>query len=254
MAEELARGFRGQEVADVLAVVAVQQARSGDRAAAKKTFGEAMERTLADPDPVSRNPRLAGLVEHLAGAGELAAARVAIEAIQGDEGDQAHALVSLAKGQAKAGDKAGARASLVAAFEAAKKITARERVINDSIDARKDQAFREIETAQVELGAFPDALATVMVHGHQGLKGDIQAGYAGFQARQGDLAAALKTAESIRDAGYKAEAFRSIAHGQSWSGRRDAAHDWAAGLGSPQERALGLLGVVEGVLERRKGG
>jgi len=126
-------------------------------------------------------------------------------------------------------------------------------VINDAVAARKDQVFRDIESAQVDLGAFPDALATVTVHGHKDLKADIQAEYAGLQARQGDIAAALKTADSIQDAGYKAEAFRKIAHAQSRTGRRDVAHDWAAKLGSPQERALALLGVVEGVCARRRG-
>ncbi len=250
--EELAQGLR-HEVADILAVVAAEQAKAGDRAAAKKTFQEAMDMTLTESDGVMKTARLRGMVELLAGAGELEAAKVAIEAIQGDEGSKAHALVSLAKAQAKAGDKTGARANLVAAFQAAQEIKALPNVINDLVADRKDQVFRDIESAQVELGAFPDALATVTVHGHKGLKGDIQAGYAGLQARQGDIAAALKTAESIHDAGYKAEAFRKIADAQSRSGRRDVAHDWAAKLGSPQERALALLGVVEGVFARRRG-
>jgi RNA polymerase sigma factor (sigma-70 family) len=249
--EELARGLR-HEVADVLAVVAVEQAKAGDRAAAKQNFREAMDLTLAESDGVMKTQRLRGLVEHLAAAGELKAAEVAIEALKGDEANKAHALVALAKARAKAGDNAGARADLIAAFEVAKETKALPNVINDNVADRKDQAFRDIESAQVALGSFADALVTATVHGHKGLKGEIQAAYAGSQARQGDVAAALKTAESIEDAGFKGEAFRNIALAQSRTGRRDVAHDWAANLGAPQERALALLGVVEGVLERRR--
>ena len=69
-------------------------------------------------DGVIKTQRLRGHGRGPGGRGELEAARVAIEAIQGDGDDKAHALVALAKAQAKAGDKTGARASLVAAFEA----------------------------------------------------------------------------------------------------------------------------------------
>ena len=250
MDEELGQGMR-HEVADVLAVIGAEQAKSGDRAAAKKTFQEAIELTLAERDGAGKTQRLRGIVELLSGAGELEAARVAIEAIQGDEANKARALVALAKGQFKAGDKMGARASLATAFGLVKDVNKLPNVLDDNIDARKDFVYRDIEGAQVAMGAFADAVATARVHGHKGLLGDIQAGYAGSQARQGDLAAALATAEGIADAGYKAEAFRSIAHAQSLAGRRDAAHDWAVKLDSPQERALGILGVVEGVIARR---
>ena len=250
MDEDLAQGMR-HEVADVLAVIAAEQARSGDRAAAKKTFQEAMELTLAERDGPGKTQRLRGIVELLAAAGQLEASRVAIEAIQGDEADKAQALVSLSKGQFKAGDKVGARASIATALGLVKDIKKRPNVINENVDDRKDFVYRDIESAQVAMGAFADAVATARVHGHKGLLGEIQAGYAGSQARQGDLAAALKTAEGISDAGYKAEAFRQIAHAQSLAGRRDAAHDWAIKLGSPQERALALLGVVEGGIARR---
>ncbi len=47
--------------------------------------------------------------------------------------------------------------------------------------------------------------------------------------------------------------FRRIALARARSGRRDAAHEWAARLGTPQERALALLGVVEGIFAQRRG-
>ncbi len=139
------------------------------------------------------------------------------------------------------------------AFEAAKEIKALPNMINDNIGRRKDEAFRAIATAQVDLGEIRDALATVSAHDNKALKAEIQAQAAGFQARQGDFAGALKTAESIADAGSKAKALAKIAQAQSRTGQQDVAHDWAAKLSSPQERALTLLGVVEGVFARRRG-
>ncbi len=96
------------EVADVLIAIATEQARSGDRPAAKKTFGEAMQLIQAERDGAIKTQRLRVLVEALAGAVELEGAKVAIEAIHGDEANKALALVWLAKAQAKAGNKPGA--------------------------------------------------------------------------------------------------------------------------------------------------
>ena len=247
-AEKFNAEMTRHDIADVLIVVAAEQARTGDRAAAKKTFGEAMEMILGEPAGVIKTQRLRGLVEALAGAGELEAARTAIEAIEGDEANKAKALVALAKAQAKAGDRTSARASLSAAFDPAREIKAIPNMINDDIASRKDETFRAIAMAQVELGEIADALATVSAHANEKLKAEIQAEVAGLQARQGDLTAATKTAEAIQDGGFKAEAFLRIAHARSRTGQRDVAHDWAARLDSPQERALALLGVAEGIL------
>ncbi len=134
------------DIADVLIVVAAEQARTGDRAAAKKTFGEAMEMILGEPPGlgVLRTQRLRGLVEALAGAGELEAARTAIEAIQGDEANKAKALVALAKAQARAGDRTSAKESLNAAFDPAREIKADPNTINDNVAFRKDETFRAV--------------------------------------------------------------------------------------------------------------
>ena len=243
------------DIADVLIVVAAEQARTGDRSAAKKTFGESMEMILGEPPGlgVLKTQRLRGLVEALAGAGELEAARTAIEAIQGDEANKAKALVALAKAQARAGDRTSARASLSAAFDPAREIKADPNTINDNVADRKDETFRAVAMAQVELGEGTDALTTVSAHSNEQLKAEVQAEVAGLQARRGDLAAASKTAEAIKDVGFKAEALSRIAHARSRTGRRDVAHDWAARLDSPQERALALVGVAEGVIARRRG-
>jgi tetratricopeptide (TPR) repeat protein len=249
MNAEMTRG----EIPDVLIAVATAQAKAGDRAAAKKTFGEAMEMIQRERDGVIKTQRLRGFVEALTAAGELEAAKVAIEAIERDGHNTALALVALSKAQAKAGDKAGAMASLIAAVESAMEIKARANLINDNVAWNKDEAFRAIARAQVEVGEIAEALATVSAHDNQRIQAEIQAEVAGFQARQGDVAAAMKTAESIANADSKAEALMRIAHFQSKMGRRDVAHDWAARRGSPQERALALLGVVEGVFAQRRG-
>ncbi len=240
------------EIPDVLIAVATAQAKAGDRAAAKKTFGEAMEIIDGERDGVGKTQRLRVFVEALTAAGELKAAKVAIDAIERDEHNKALALVALGKAQAKAGNKAGAMASLIAAVESAMEIKARANLINDNVAWNKDEAFRAIAKAQVEVGDIAEALATVSAHANQRIEAEIRAEVAGFQARQGDVAAAMKTAESIANADSKAEALMRIAHFQSKMGRRDVAHDWAARRGSLQERALALLGVVEGVFAQRR--
>jgi tetratricopeptide (TPR) repeat protein len=250
--EQMNADMTRSEIPDVLIAVATAQAKAGNRAAAKKTFGEAMEMIQGERNGVIKTQRLRGFVEALTVAGELEAAKVAIEAIERDEHNKTLALVALGKAQAKAGDKAGAMASLIAAFESANEIKARANLINDNVAWNKDEAFRAIARAQVEVGDIAEALVTVSAHDNQSIRAEIQAEVAGFQARQGDVAAAMKTAESIANASSKAEALMRIAHFQSKMGRREAAHDWAAQRGSPQERALALLGVVEGVFAQRR--
>ena len=234
MGERMNAEMTRPEAADVLIAVATAQAKAGDRATAKKTFSEAMEMIQAEREGVIKTQRLRGFVEALSAAGELEAAKVAIEAFQGDEHNKALALVALAKAEAKVGKKPSARASLIEAFEAAKAIKARANVINDNVAWNKDEAFRAISMAQVEVGDIPGALATVSAQSSSNLKAEIQAEVAGFQARQGDVAAALKTAEGIPDAGSKAEALLRIAHVQSKAGQRDVAHDWAARAAHPR--------------------
>ncbi len=207
-----------------------------------------MEMIQDERDGVLKTQRLRGFVEVLATAGELEAAKVAVEAIHSDGSNKALALVALAKAQARVGDKAKARTSLIAAFEAAGEIKARADLINDNVASNKDEAFYAIAKAQAEVGDIPAALATVSAHNNQNLKSGVQAEVAGSQARQGDVAGALKTAESIASAGSKAEAFLRIAHAQSKSGRRDVAHDWAAKLGSPQELRAGITRSGRGCL------
>jgi hypothetical protein len=253
MGERMNAQITRDEIPDVLIAVATAQAKAGDRAVAKKTFAEAMEMIQGERAGVGKTQRLRGFVEALANAGELEAARVAIEAIQGDEHNKALALVALAKAQARAGDKGGAKASLTAAFGAAREIKPRADVINDNVAWSKDEAFRAIAMAQIEAGDTSAALATVAAHTNADLKAEIQAEVAGYQAREGDIAGALKMAEGITNAGSKAEALLRIAHFQSKAGGRDIARDWAARRGSPQERALALLGVVEGVFAGRRG-
>ncbi len=140
-AEKINAELARHDIADVLIVVAAEQARKGDRTAAKKTFGEAMEMILGEPAGGLKTQRLRGLVEALAGAGEIEAARTAIEAIQGDEANKAKALVALAKAQARAGDRTSARASLSAAFDPAREIKADPNTINDNVAFRKDETF-----------------------------------------------------------------------------------------------------------------
>ncbi len=253
MGEQMNAQMTRHEAADVLIAVASAQAKAGDRAAAKKSFREAMERVQEEEDGVIKTQRLRGFVEALTAVGELDASKVAIEAIERDEHNKALALVALANAQAKAGDKTGARASLLAAFDASKGIKPLPNMINDNVDHRKNEAFRAIARVQVAVGDIPAALATVSVHNNADLKAEIQAEVAGFQARHGDIAEALKLAESIANSGSKSEALLRIAHFQSNRGRRDVAHDWAAKRGAPQERAMALLGVVEGVFAHRRG-
>ena len=206
MANRMIAEMTRPEVADVLIAVAAEQAKAGNRAAAKKTFGEAMEMIQDERDGVIKNQRLRGFVEVLTAAGELEAAKVAIEAIHSRRIQQGPGLGGAGQGPGQGGRQDQGQASLLAAFEAAQGIKARANVINDNVASNKDEAFHAIAKAQVEVGDIPDALATVSVHGNQSLKAEIQAEVAGLQARQGDVAAALKTAESIANAGLKAEA------------------------------------------------
>src|SRR5207237_5270458 len=147
-----------------LVAIATEQAKAGDRAAAKATCGEALEMILQEQEGTGKAGRLQGLVEALASVGELEVAKVAIEAFKNHGADKCSALVALARAEAKAGDKAGARASLSEARAAAKEIRRRPDVIKDDPARLKDEAFRAIAVAQVEQGDIKDSLATVAAH------------------------------------------------------------------------------------------
>jgi RNA polymerase sigma factor (sigma-70 family) len=242
--------IRSSELPRALIEIAREQAKAGARTAAIETLAEArstaLERTPVDSLSSERVRRVA---EAQVEVGELAGAKLSAEAIESDDVEMGLALAALARGQAKAGDRQAASATLREAHAHAQAIQApRANSIGDSPTANANRVFREIALAEAETGDAKTALATVAGRGTSDWRSPILADVSLIQARQGDAAGALATAASIPDATRAAEAYRSIAAQQAQSGDASAAVEWVTRLKAPTARAFALIGITEGIV------
>lgn len=165
--------------------------------------------------------------------------------------EMALARCALARAQAKAGDAAAAQTTLREALAAARNIGPRPNMINDTPAANADRIFREIATAQAEVGDAKGAVATITGRGSDEWRSGALAAIAPIQAQRGDIPGALATAHSIADPTRAGEAYSAIASFQARSGDAPAALKWASRLDAPAARAMALIGISEGLATRR---
>lgn len=257
--------------------VAILQARSGDKAAARKTLERVAElvasippdnkarpiraatpltalacaqatigefaaaRKTADAIPiankVAKSVAVAALVRQLAQAGRTEEARTEVERLTGVI--QVHALMHYGAALAQSGDRKSAAAS----FE-------RAHVLLDEVTLKngRDSLAHALSALRADAGDFKGAMQTAGAYLEQD-----SLGYntiAGIQAEAGDFAGALKVYDRLKRSGgngWDLQLLRRIAKTQAERGESKAALEWIARLGSHMERACALVGVADGI-------
>jgi len=100
----------------------------------------------------------------------------------------------------------------------------------------------------------PNAVSAAQITSGFGSRIERDAGFgavARAQALGGDAAGAVRTATGISDDSQRATALRAIAAAHAAAGDETAALAWARAETVPVVRAQSLLGVAEGILQRR---
>ncbi len=239
------------EVPSTLAEIARIQAGNGDVAGARKTLREAWalgrRGTQRDLVLVSRLRRVGDAAAEI---GDVEAARMAVDEVEGDPTEKALAPAGLARAQIKVGDPKAALATLDEAMKHARVIGPRELMKNDNPVANADEATRTIALARAEAGDVAGAIAFISGRGSDAWKSEVLAAIAPIQARRGDLPGALATARSIRVPASAGEAYCEIAAIQTRRDGPDAAMAWAANLEPPAARAYALIGIADGMAAR----
>jgi AAA ATPase domain len=266
---ETSRSIAHEERWAALADVAVEQAESGEREAARETFAEALRTTFATDSESSRH--MAAVARRQAGLGEMEWARVTFartfetaSAIT-DESERAGTFAAIAMEQAGAGDEQGARESYAAALRSAhrSRIESAGARISQSLDRIKERLDRDdllAEVAQRQLGAGDDAaaLATAKRIGFENKRAEVLATIAIEQARSGKTAlaeasfsAAVNTAREVEGDEARARVFARIAARQASVGEGAGARTGfaealtiAQGIAEEWERARALAAIA----------
>jgi RNA polymerase sigma factor (sigma-70 family) len=252
--------------------VALLQAKAGDKAGARKTLRRAAELAAAVAEDSGKDRALTELACTQARMGDVAAARktaagitktegkaiaaatiaraqikagqvqeaLAVVDKQPDEATKVFLLVQVGAGQAKAGDRKGARES----FRRAHLLLGQMDAINRGVHPHN------LAYAQAEAGDYKEAEETAEAFVPDGGLAKFNIAYA--RAEAGDFEGALKMAGQLQDSDWwKGNLLRWIGRVQTQRGREKAALEWIGRLDLPLARANALLGVAEGLVEPR---
>jgi hypothetical protein len=215
--------------------IAKAQAKAGDAVGARKSLEIAKTATELARNESDKASHLQSVAATQAEIGDIAGAMATIGQIS-DKFIQSHSYTGLAKLQAKAGDKAGARQTFAIAKASAAQI-AEKHLIGDAcravawgqasvgdIDAARDTAakisdkgarnlaYYQIVDTQLKAGDIVGVKATAALSGE---KGSIWLKIISAQAESGDIPAAIDTAKQVTEAADKESALCSIAIAQA---------------------------------------
>jgi ATP/maltotriose-dependent transcriptional regulator MalT len=256
---------------DVLCVLAVAQAHSGDKAGALASLERSRQvasRLPADVRFKPGSPRADALRKTAAayaqiGDGETgsAVAKTIPHEVPSQEYLAAEALLEIAKLQVSAGDTSGAR---VRCEEALKLLTNPREVVRFRWTCGdRDGAWRAVQEtpeasaalwgfarAEARAGNLAGALKAVEAIADDRRRILALAELAPLQAKSGDVTGARETASKVTDKSRRAYAFQAVAWARVRSGDLQGAIDEAATEQSPFVRCRMLLGVVEARLGR----
>ncbi|MBD1866141.1 AAA family ATPase [Cyanobacteria bacterium FACHB-471] len=209
-----------------LTAIAIAQANAGDATAAQTTLNTALLTTAEQiRDPSSKAWALKEIAIAQANAGDAAAqttlntALTTAEKIE-DPSSKAWALKEIAIAQAKAGDVAAAQTTLNTA------LTTAEQMENPLFKAQalkeiaiaQATTLKEIAIAQVNAGDAAAALTTAQQIKDLSFQAETLKEIAIAQVNAGDAAAALTTAQQIKDPSSQAETLKEIAIAQANAG------------------------------------
>jgi tetratricopeptide (TPR) repeat protein len=160
---------------------------------------------------------------------------------------QASALAEIAVAQAERGDQITAGATLRKALQVAAAIREFSAKVPALLGVAQAQAKVGDRAAAVK--TFRQARQTVRLSDDERYKTDAALNLAMVQSGAGDFSGAVETADGIRDIHARAHAWRVIAAAQG--GNREQVLLSIAKDGAPVRKAYALLGLAEGLLQRR---
>jgi RNA polymerase sigma factor (sigma-70 family) len=253
--------------------IALLQAEAGDKAGARKTLARAAELAAAAPESVGRQSALTAVACAQARLGDFAAARKTAEGIRHAQGnlialatisrnlarvgqskdalaaveratnaaDKAFLLIHVGAGQAKAGDRKAARGTLRKAYA----------LIEGGDDKVRNHAH-SLVSALAAAGAYKEAQDAAAAFLSEGSLANVNIAYT--RAEAGDYAGAIEMAQGLQDSvWWRGNLLRGIGKLQAQRGREKAALEWIGRLEAFMDRANGLLGVAEGLVEGTRG-
>ena len=199
--------------------IAKAQAKSSDREVARKTFGAAFEATQSMENGFNRVKALRDIVEAHVEVGDVAGARKVAEKIVAENTKPRDsdfipvwASARVATAQAKSGDRELARETLAAALKTAQSV---------KDVPKRDAALMVIVQSQLEVGDLAGARNSSTNFRSDSLLVRALTSIAKAQAKSGDrelaretLAAALKTAQSMKDVPERDAALMAIVRSQ----------------------------------------
>jgi tetratricopeptide (TPR) repeat protein len=210
------------------------QAKSGDVAGAWEASRELSDETDVFKTRI-KDKSVRAIALAFTNAGQFVEAEKAIAQIQGPS-ERAHAFAVLAEAEERRGDYARAKERLKVALDLVEKnssstsLLALAAIVNSRIALRN---FDEAHTvaAMIESGTFRD---------------DLLKNIATAECRAGDLEAALKTFQSMKNSDQKDECAQIVAAERSRK-RVPGTVTWAEQLVTPSQRGYALVGIVDGL-------
>ena len=160
---------------------------------------------------------------------------------------RASALSEVAVAQAERGDRIAAEATLRKAMQVSSAI--RESTAKAPALLGIAQAYTKVGDRAAATRTFRQARQNVRVSDDERYKTDALLDLAMVQSGAGDFSGAVETADGIRDVHARAHAWRVVATAQG--GNRESVLSWIAKDGAPVKKAYALLGLAEGLLQRR---
>lgn len=160
-----------------------------------------------------------------------------------DVRERARYLGGIARRQAEANDRPGAKESIREAL----------RILNaHHFEEELDGALLVIAQAQGQLGEIADALKSAAMMSSDFYQDRAYFQIAKAQAWAGDIQGALQTAALSHgyDFMWRGYTLQRIAKIQAHKGNKESALAWAMAQAAPSDRALALLGVAEGLLSQ----
>ncbi len=156
-----------------------------------------------------------------------------------DRATKSAILLLIAQAQGEAGDK---KSALLTIQEA----------IKTGVEPREDYQKQNLAIAYASSGEIRNALEIASTIEKVYEKAAVLLRVAVVQAREGNVKEALQTASKIALADTPFSC-RGIAEALAKTGDAKAAIEWASKLTSPSSKAYALLGIAEGILERKLG-
>ncbi len=220
----------------VLSAVAGYQGKAGHRAEASRTIQEALDMVQRDSALVAG--RLGQVALGQAEAGDVAGALKTLKFVEPEQ--RVRFLAEMAEGQEKPEDMAGSQAIYRRALEEV------ERCLRPAQPPAVDRTPKEV---------LADADGTVKQHdrGDSEIQrqDDLLTLKVKFNAKLGNLQAAVETYRLITGESFRESAASDIADARSKAGDAEGALTWALALDTPSVRVSALRGLAAGVLAGR---